>query len=151
MKYILPFLLAGISLYVINYRTHEPVVLKEVKNRYDRLIQYIRDNKDKVDERFWVLEKEVLITGFVKKTINKNSAIGYNINKGYEIGLCIDGDVNEVFHVLIHELAHSVTKSYSHDAEFWENFEKLKTLCHTCGVYTPLKGKSYICGKYIQD
>ena len=151
MNYILPIFLFISAAYIVNFKTREPIILIEIKERYKKLRYYIRDNRRTIDERFHILQKEILLTGFIKTTLNKNSAIGYNINKGYEIGLCIDGDANEIFHILIHELAHSVTKSYRHDVEFWENFEDLKSICKKCGVYEPIVSKSYVCGKYIQD
>ena len=64
------------------------------------------------------------------KTINlqerdNNIHIGYTINKGDKIGLCIDDDENTLFFVVLHELAHVITRSYGHDDKFWKNFEFL--------------------------
>ena len=32
--------------------------------------------------------------------------VGFNSNKGDNIAVCVDGDVNSIMHVLLHELAH---------------------------------------------
>lgn len=124
----------------------EPKNLQIVKEKYQRLREYIKTND--VDEKFHVLKNPILISGFVR---NYGQGVGYNTNKGYEIGLCLDGDPNEIFHVLLHELAHSMSSTYSHDAEFWKNFDDLKKLCQKQNLYSPIKTKSEFCGRYIQD
>jgi len=124
----------------------EPQKLKIVKEKYQRLREYIKSND--VDKKYHVLKNPILISGFLR---NYGQGIGYNTNKGYEIGLCLDGDPNEIFHVLLHELAHSMSSTYSHDAEFWKNFDGLKKLCQQRNIYTPIKTKTEFCGRHIQD
>lgn len=56
--------------------------------------------------------------------------VAYNINKGKVIGLCIYKDnkfqdYNTIMFVLLHELAHVMTKEYKHNKEFWDNFKFL--------------------------
>ena len=131
--------------YII-YQTREPTSLKVVKEKYGLLRDYIKNNN--VDDRFKVLEREILISGFFK---DNGSGIGYNTNKGYEIGLCLDGDPNEIFHVLLHELAHSVSTTYSHDDQFWKNFNDLKKMGQKQNIYTPISKKTEFCGRHIQD
>ena len=148
---VVPIVLIIATVYTVVYHVREPAVLKDVKERYSTLRKYIKDNQDSVDKKFNVLTKEILVTGFFKKLLSSKNAIGYNVNKGYEIGVCIDGEPNDIFHVLIHELAHSVSSKYSHDDEFWKNFSDLKDLCVKCGVYTKIKEKKFMCGGYIHD
>lgn len=120
--------------------TREDPVLLDVKRRYDVLAQ---DPPNGMEQ----LRKKTLITGFREKY----GEIGYNVNKGDEIGLCLDGTSNEVFHVLLHELAHTVTKSYSHDKEFWNNYNILKDHCIQKGIYESIPTKTEFCGKFIRD
>jgi hypothetical protein len=122
------------------YSSREDPVLTEVKKRYDKL----RDNPPEGMDK---LKEPIVITGFRERY----GEIGYNVNKGYEIGLCLDGTANDVFHVLIHELAHSVTKSYAHNEEFWKNFDKIKKHCVKMKIYEPIKTKKDFCGKFIRD
>ena len=96
------------------------------------------------------MENEILISGFIANRWVSTDAVGYNVNKGYEIGVCIDGTPNDMFHVLIHELAHSITSAYNHDKEFWENYKQLKMICVKAGLYTPIT-KIKFCGKYIGE
>lgn len=139
MKYIywtIVIVLAVITLYF----TREDPVLKDVKKRYNILINDLPPGMEKLKEK-------TVITGFRERY----GEIGYNVNKGNEIGLCLDGDANEVFHVLIHELAHTVTKSYAHNKEFWDNFEILKNHCIRKGIYKPISTRTDFCGKFIRD
>ena len=138
------------TLYVIIFKTQEPEKIKLLKEKYQNLRKYIQTNKLTIDPKFYRLENEILISGFMSNKWVSSDAVGYNINKGYEIGVCIDGTPNDMFHVLIHELSHSVTSAYNHDKEFWENYKQLKTICEKAGLYTPI-GKTKFCGKYIGE
>lgn len=97
-----------------------------------------------VPEKYEVLRRPVCITG------TYGGEIGTNVNKGSEIFVCIDGDTNDSFHVLLHELAHSTVKEYDHSDKFWENFAELRELAKQDGLYHPVMNKSY-CGKEISD
>jgi predicted metal-dependent hydrolase len=151
MNFLITLALLLLSIYVIAFKTAEPLQLKTTKEKYQELRQYIKNNKNSVDKKFHSLENEILISGFTNEKWFPNDSIGYNVNKGYEIGLCIDGEANEMFHVLIHELAHSVTSAYSHDTEFWANYKKLRTICEAAGVYTQISEKTKFCGKKIGE
>lgn len=118
----------------------EPENLKKVKEMYTLFLQ-------NVPEKFPQLRNRTILTGFA----NKNRELGYNVNKGYEIGLCLDGTANQMFHVLIHELAHSTVDEYSHSDQFWKNFRELKEHCVHLGIYQEIPEKTKFCGKYIRD
>ena len=134
------FLVLSMVVFMIVINTVEPPELIEVKRRYAILIK-------NCPEEFKILRKPIIITAFRKRF----GEIGYNVNKGCEIGLCIDGTPNQIFHVLIHELAHSTVKVYSHDSEFWENFEKLRQVCINLGIYETIPEKTEFCGKTVHD
>lgn len=125
---------------VLLCKEHE--VVKEVNRRYSILRQNVNGH-----EKFDKLKEPVLITFFD----GKYGEMGYNVNKGIEIGICIDGDPNEVFHVLIHELAHSISKRYDHSKAFWKNYDELKEFCINLGIYEEIKEKTKFCGKYVKD
>lgn len=134
------FLVLSVAVVLIILTTKEPYELTEVKRRYAILIK-------NCPEEFKILRKPIIITAFRKRF----GEIGYNVNKGCEIGLCIDGTPNQIFHVLIHELAHSTVKVYSHDSEFWEKFEKLRQVCIDLGIYETIPEKTPFCGKTVHD
>lgn len=133
-----------INLYIL-YTIEEPDQLRMVKEKYKILRDHIKNENI---ESFKMLERCIVINGY-HYSIND---IGYNTNKGEEIGLCISGDVNEIFHVLLHELAHSVTvNDYSHSDQFWDNYTKLRDLAISIGIYSKIPEKTPFCGKHIQD
>ena len=125
--------------------TREPENFTKVKEMYRTLIDHIRENN--TDPRFDILKNETVLVAYK----GRSHEIGYNTNKGYEIGLCIDGEPNQIFHVLLHELAHCTVDDYEHNSNFWKNFNDLKTICTKIGLYQMIPQKEKFCGKHIQD
>ena len=132
-------------LFVILFLNRQPPMLAELKKRYHRLIKILRDSKDPM----WVpVLKPSIITGIYGR---KDGVIGSNVNKGYEIYICLDGsDVNSAMYVLIHELAHMSVPEYDHTDRYWDNFRKLKALCVQNGLYQDAGSRMY-CGEQIHD
>lgn len=128
----------------IIYNTREPGELIEVKERYRILREHIEGTGD---EKFKMLVDVVPITGMKKM---KNS-VGSNTNKGSEIVVCLDGEVNEIFHVLLHELAHCTVKEYSHSEAFWKNYTELRNMAIEIGIYEEIPQRTKFCGQHIQD
>ena len=128
----------------ILHQTREPQKLIEVKERYRILREHLNDTNH---ERFHMLVRCVPITGFLRM----NGSIGYNTNKGGEIAVCLDGETNEIFHVLIHELAHCTVPEYSHSQEFWNNYIELRDICVDLGIYDKIPNKTAFCGEHVQD
>lgn len=120
-------------------------MLTELKHKYHQLLDVLRKTGDPT----WVpVLKPSIITGLKGK---KDGVIGSNVNKGYEIYICLDGDdVNSAVYVLIHELAHMSVPEYDHTDKFWDNFKKLKTLAIENGLYEP-KGVRQYCGETVRD
>jgi hypothetical protein len=141
LLFILLVVLSAVSLVT----TKEPENFTQLKKRYETLREYIRTNP--VPEKFKILQKQILLIGYLKK----KHELGFNTNKGYEIGLCLDGTVNQIFHVLLHELAHSTVKEYEHSTQFWQNFKELRELATQIGIYEPVNTSEKFCGKYISD
>jgi hypothetical protein len=119
----------------------EPEMLKEIKRRYE----VIRAGLP-ADERWKrIKNSNTIFTG----TTHEVDGAGSNVNKGYEIYICLDGDdVNSAMYVVIHELAHMSVVEYDHSDKFWENFRDLKSICQTLGVYSPADQKAY-CGQTV--
>jgi len=134
----------GAIIYIITH-TRDPAVFTEVKEKYAKLRRYIATHD--VPQKFKVLTKQIVLIGYLKK----ENEIGYNTNKGYEIGLCLGGTANQIFHVLLHELAHSTVTEYSHNDSFWKNFKELRKLSVKIGLYEPIPESEAFCGKYIRD
>ena len=136
-------ILLVINVYILTI-TREPQNLVEVREKYKILREHITEIEH---PKFHMLKRSVPITGI--KTMN--GTVGYNTNKGAEIVLCLDGTSNEIFHVLIHELAHCTVKEYSHSEQYWENYIELLDICVNIGIYEKTPDKTKFCGQHIQD
>jgi len=125
-------------------QTREPQELIEVKEKYRILREHLTETNN---EKFHILSKCIPITGIK----NMKGTVGYNTNKGDEIALCLDGSVNDIFHVLIHELAHSSVTEYSHSENYWNNYTELRDICVNLGIYEKIPDRKPFCGESIQD
>ncbi len=141
-------MIALVLLIVINLlilkMTQEPQVLVEVKQRYKKLRDHLNETKN---EKYAMLKTPVPLTGMRRM----KESVGYNTNKGGEIVVCLDGNANDVFHVLIHELAHCTVKEYSHSDKFWKNYIELRDMCVELGIYEQIPDRKEFCGQHIQD
>ena len=136
-------LLIVINLFILKL-TREPQVLMEVKQRYKKLRDHLNETKN---EKYAMLKTPVPLTGMQRM----RESVGYNTNKGGEIVVCLDGNANDVFHVLIHELAHCTVKEYSHSDKFWRNYIELRDMCVELGIYEQIPDRKEFCGQHIQD
>ncbi len=140
---ILFLILIFVNAYIL-HTTVEPREFIEVKEKYKTLRDHLRETNN---EKFRVLIRPIPITGLM---IMKDS-VGFNVNKGSEITICLDGGVNEIFHVLIHELAHCTVEEYSHSDQFWSNYNELLEICVQLGIYQKIIEKTEFCGQHVQD
>ena len=109
-----------------------------LKSKYYSFIRTLPDSYSKI-------KSPSLVTGsFVKNDL------GSNVNKGGEIFICLDGEPNDQFHILLHELSHSLVSEYDHSDGFWNTYNSLKTVAVEKGFYTPVQTKKY-CGNTISD
>jgi predicted metal-dependent hydrolase len=129
---------------IILAQTKQPQALVEVKEKYRILREHLIETNN---EKFRNLKRCVPITAFHRM----RDTIGYNTNKGQEIAICLDGEPNEIFHVLIHELAHSTVQEYSHSEKFWDNYIELRDMCVNLGIYEKIPERTKFCGQHIQD
>ena len=139
---MIPWVVLLIVNLIIFFNTKEDDRLKEVKARYKKLRDHLRSNG-----KFPQVHDEIPIVAHY----GMEKAIGYNANKGTEIGLCIDGTVNDILHVLLHELAHCTVDEYSHSKHFWGNFDELKGEAIALGIYENISTRTPFCGKHIMD
>lgn len=137
-------LLILVNIFIL-INTKQPRKLVEVLEKYEILRDHLRDNGN---EGFETLRMRVPITAIEKM---RGDSVGYNTNKGENITICLDGEVNEIFHVLIHELAHNTVKEYAHSDGFWKNYTDLRDLCINLGIYEKIPERTEFCGKHVQD
>jgi hypothetical protein len=122
------------------------VIIIVMKTKEDPLMKIVRSKYKTFIDKNGI--KPVLLSGFYGK---RGDDVGYNLNKGAEIGICIDGTSNDMMHVLLHELAHTNTPEYDHNEKFWRNYEKLKTQAIASGVYNRINNPKSFCGSEISD
>jgi len=132
-----------INLWILK-QTRDPQELVEVKEKY----AILRDHLIKTEnQKYKMLTRCIPITG-VKKM---RETVGFNTNKGHEIAICLDGTPNDIFHVLIHELAHCTVSEYSHSENFWNNYVEIRNMCINLGIYQKIPERKNFCGQHIQD
>jgi len=141
MKGVVAMLLLGllVAILVLN---DQPPLLVQIKQRYERLLWTLHTDAN-LDPRWEPIKNRVILTAMNGWNKSKG-AIGFNVNKGYEIYICMDMDpsidpetrVNTAMHVLIHELCHSSVSEYEHSSNFWKNFKDFKQYCSEHGLYT---------------
>jgi len=136
-----------VMLLLVFWFHQEPPMLSELKVKYWATLDMLRQTGDPM----WKgVLRPAILTGMSDWDKSKGP-IGSNVNKGYEIYICLDGDdVNSAMYVLIHELAHMSVAEYDHTTHFWKNFEALKKLCVQNGLYT-LGGERKYCGDTVKD
>ncbi len=144
IKYIVIILLVILILILlINEKTQDPM-LDEIKRRYNVLIESLKGDP----EFKRLVDNRAIITN---KPSNEDGTIAFNVNKGYEIHICLDGKkINGAMYVLLHELAHITVEEYDHSESFWSNFKKLRERAIDIGVYSPEYEVTY-CGETIRD
>lgn len=144
MEDVIIIILFIIMLLVVKFN-QEPPMLSNLKDKYWRLLDILRKSGDPM----WIpVCKPAIITGLLDWDKSKGP-IGSNVNKGYEIYICLDGDdANSAFYVLIHELAHMAVPEYDHTHNFWGEFNKLKKIAIDNGLYVETSTHQY-CGDTI--
>ena len=146
MKKIKPVLLILLAvLAFILFSNMEDPLFSELKRRYEHLLK----NLPKYGEFDILVENRAILTAKEEKARDGN--IAFNVNKGYEIYLCLDGrKINAAMYVLLHELAHITVEEYDHSEQFWKNFKRLREIAAELGIYTPESDMEY-CGQHIKD
>jgi len=123
--------------------TKEPEKVRVVREKYNTLREALISRGT-----FPKLHNPMPLTAYHRTW---DGALGYNVNKGFEVGVCIDGEVNEIFHILLHELAHCVVPEYDHSDAYWNSYVELRDLAVELGIYEKIPDKTPFCGKDVQD
>jgi hypothetical protein len=135
-------LLILIDIYLFR-TTREPPELVEVREKYTTLREHLKKTG-----KYPMLHAPMPITAYHRMW---DGSLGFNVNKGFELGVCIDGEVNQIFHILLHELAHCTVPEYDHSDEYWNNYVDLRDMAVKLGIYEKIPEKTKFCGKDVQD
>lgn len=131
---LLYIILSIVSLYLV-CTTQEPKEFRQLREKYQKFTKILPPKYNNI-------KNKTILT-----CITSKGEPGYNVNKGYEIVICHDKDVNSMFHVLLHELAHGTVSEYKHSPEFWVNLKELKNIAIENRLYTRINNPKKFCGK----
>ena len=75
----------------------------------------------------------------INETSSGETSAAYVVNKGEELRVCLnDENENDTMFVLLHELAHIMSKSYGHNDEFKKNMDFLVKEAVKLNIYKPI-------------
>ena len=109
-----------------------------------------------------ILLKRFNSESFKENDTDDTSKTAFTTNKGEILALCLREkqsgqnklhDLDLVKFVLLHELAHIITVSYQHNAEFWINFKFLLDFCKKYDLYESIdyaKNNAIYCGLKVE-
>lgn len=134
--------------------------MAQIHQKLELLLEHIKVNAGD-DPRVKLLLKKYDADN-ISESMKSSIYTSYSVNKGEKLVICIKEkdpeesfiDMNTVMFVIIHELAHVITKSIGHTKEFWDNMKYLLEEGEKIGIYTPedysKKPKMY-CGLEINS
>lgn len=123
--------------------TQEPPELVAVREKYTTLREHLKKTG-----KYPMLHEPMPLTAYYRMW---DGSLGFNVNKGFELGVCLDGEVNEIFHILLHELAHCTVPEYNHSDAYWNNYVDLRDTAVSLGIYEKIPKKTGFCGQHVQD
>ena len=132
--------------YVQDYENHEEAanVLSKMVNDSLTLINKLsmkypdKDNVSRLKEKF--------NPDKIREAVHEKNSTSYTINKGEMMHLCLRHKNNEktlhdenlLMFVIIHELAHIMSKTIGHNNEFYDNFKFLLKEASLANIYIPV-------------
>lgn len=131
--------------------------LASINEKILHLINNLDESKESV---------KILKSNYKPESLSENTKdsihTSYSLNKGEKISLClreksddvIFEDDNTIMFVVIHELAHLMSKSVGHTDEFWDNMRYLLEEARKLGIYKVVdyeKENVEYCGMYIKS
>jgi len=135
-----------IATLLLSIRTSRKQKLVAINDKCNSFIQYVKSKEKNKDTA------RIFKTPFKIEALNRwYEYIGVTLDGGKEVAVCTEGKINDMMHVVIHELAHVARNDIEHDDAFWNVQAKLQQHAIDGGFYTPITGTKKFCGKYIGD
>ncbi len=132
--------------YVQNYNNNKDAAntLSKLVNTSLSLIDYLGTKHPNNDGVIRLKEKFNPVN--VREAEHEDNTTSYTVNKGEMMHLCLrQKNNNKTIHehnllmfVIIHELAHIMSKSIGHNNEFYNNFKFLLQESASMGIYKPV-------------
>jgi len=114
-------------------------LIAKIRERLITLMEHLEKSFGINDNRVRLLKKNFR-PDRLKEGIDTPGYTSYSVNKGEQIVLCLRNndklvDINTMFFVVLHELAHLSTESIGHTEEFWDNFKWILEESINIGIY----------------
>ena len=118
-------------------------ILSEVESRYQRLFQYLSENRDQYPEYIPYIDQLLRNSNKIKLTeADPNGRhTSYTVNKGEEIAICLRNksgsihDLNTIMYVVLHELSHVACPEIGHTKLFRKIFVFILQISIQLGIY----------------
>ena len=112
--------------------------LDYLRSQLQILVDYCYKNKLPTEKDAERMKSRFLHTQ-ISETSSHETSAAYVVNKGEELRLCLnDENKNDTMFVLLHELAHIMSKSYGHNEEFKKNMDFLVKEAVKLDIYKPV-------------
>lgn len=140
----------GVVLLIVAYvlcisstKTKKLIIINEMCSQF---IDYVKskDNDPAISRIFTVPFK-------IESSNRWSDVLGATLDGGKEVAVCTEGEINDIMHVVIHELAHIARDDTEHDDAFWSVQSKLSKHAIDGGFYTSVGKQKKFCGKVIGD
>lgn len=166
MKIFAFFFMSVIIIFMIVQRIHKNKDILQITSKIDGreyIVRKLPDGREAAERLANINKKVLLLIGSLKEEDREGISMlkdnfnpdrlsetglgakytSYSVNKGEEIAICVRQpdntfiDDNTVMFVVIHELAHVMTKSVGHTQEFWDNMAYLLERAEELKIYVP--------------
>ena len=166
MKIFAFFFMSVIIIFMIVQRIHKNKDILQITSKIDGreyIVRKLPDGREAADRLARINKNILLLIGSLKEEDREGISMlkdnfnpdrlsetglgakytSYSVNKGEEIAICVRQpdntfiDDNTVMFVVIHELAHVMTKSVGHTQEFWDNMAYLLERAEELKIYVP--------------
>lgn len=161
--------------FIVQNNKHEPEGigievakrLASLARKTDTLVNYMYQNKlpsPEIATRLYSRWQQIRKNpNGIRETAFGEKSAAYTVNKSEQIRICIRDrsdnethfeDHNTSMFVLLHELAHIMSKTYGHGIEFKRNFGSITKIAESLGVYHPVdytKQPTNYCGTDITN
>ena len=144
MKYLGVVLLIVAFLLCISSTKIKKIV--KINETCKSFIEYVRSKGD--DKEL----SRIFTVPFKIESLNRRyDVVGVTLDGGKEVAVCTEGEMNDIIHVVIHELAHVARNDIEHDDAYWAVQSKLNKYAIEGGFYTSVGKSRKFCGKVIGD
>ena len=166
MKIFAFFFMSVIIIFMIVQRIHKNKDILQITSKIDGreyIVRKLPDGREAAERLANINKKVILLIGSLKEKDREGISMlkdnfnpdqlsetglgakytSYSVNKWEEIAICVRQpdntfiDDNTVMFVVIHELAHVMTKSVGHTQEFWDNMAYLLERAEELNIYVP--------------